>query len=520
MFGFVKNLFGKKAKRGYSDLMSSRLISDWLLSGEDVNQRIKPNLATLRSMSRDMLETNHYAISYMNLRVTNVVGPDGFKLQSRVTNRDGSPDKYARTTIEQQWADWKLPENCTIAGCAHHNDEERLQERALGADGETFIQVFPGYDNAHKFAIRTVEADQIDIELTDHTLPNGNRITMGRENDSTGRCVAFWMYGHHPGAHQQSINGNKRSRIPALSEFLKPAIYRDGVEIPNISSAGYILHQYEVKRPGQQRGIPDLAAVITPLRQLERTEDAHSMAARLSSCAVFQQVDSNADVEDPDGYGSAGQDTMDIAPGFIAKNGMGRKWEVLQPAFPNTALPDHGKYTLKGAGQALGVSYPTFSGDLEGTSYSSGRTGALAERDLFKVKQDHAINCRHRPIFQAWLRTQLLYEQLGGLNLKGELRYRNAHIQAHRWDWVDPLKDSLGKKNDLAMRVTTPQRVMIERGLDPEEVVQEWKEWEDMIAAAGLQPDEENRGADTEALRILEKITLSEEDAENQIAPD
>ena len=486
MFGRLRKLFGSKSgKRGYSDLMSSRLISDWLLSTDDPNLRLTQHLGNLRKMARDMAETNHYAISYLNLRVTNVVGPSGFKLQSRVSNREGTPDDYARGVIEREWQSWKEVGNCTVSGDVHYHDESRMNERTLATDGEVFIWIYPGYKNEHRFAIRSFEPDYIDHEynIGPGKLPNSpNSVVMGKEIDPRGRCVAYWVDGAHPGALHWHSEGKKRSRIPALSEYLAD---ENAGKMP--ARSGYILHQFEQKRADQRRGIPDLAAVTTPLRQLERTEEAHSVAARLSSCAVFQQIDSNSDVDDLDGT-SPGENGMDVSPGFIARNGMGRKWEVLQPAFPNASLPDHGKYTLKGAGQALGVTYPTFSGDLEGTSYSSGRTGALAERDQWKIKQDHSINCRERPIFNAWLRTQLLFNDFGNLRPSQERRYRVAHIQGRRWDWVDPLKDSKGKQNDLAMRITTPQRVIIEAGGDPDDIIAEWAEYEAKIAAAGLQP--------------------------------
>ena len=510
MFDRLRKFFSRSRNvRGYQDLMTSRMVSDWLLNGDDPNQRLCQNLGTLRQMSRDMAETNHYAVSYINLRVTNVVGPDGFALQSLVGNREGTPDDYARRTIEDQWKDWKLPENCTVAGDTHHNEEDRLQERALGVDGEVFIWVYPGFNNSHRFAIKTFEPDYIDHEFNCSTLPDSpNHVTMGKEIDATGRCVAYWVSGAHPGAMHWHHDGKKRSRIPALSEYLQPNMASEP------SKVGYILHQYERKRADQQRGIPELASVITPLRLLERTEEAHATAARLSSCAVFQQIDQNADEWDGDGS-SPGSDSINVAPGFIAQNGMGRKWEVLQPAFPNSDLPDHGKYTLKGAGQALGVAYPTFSGDLEGTSYSSGRTGALAERDSWRVKQDCTINCRFRPIFQAWLRTQLIFNNLGGLNLSSEMRYRKIRVQGRRWDWVDPLKDSKGKQNDLAMRITSPQRVILERGGDPEEILKEWAIYDAMVAKAGLEPTEFRGG------ELLEDAaTLSGDATSNYIAGD
>ena len=83
-----------------------------------------------------------------------------------------------------------------------------------------------------------------------------------------------------------------------------------------------------------------------------------------------------------------------------------------------------------------------------------------------------------------------MFNQLGGLKLEEEPRYRASHFQARRWDWIDPQKDSAGKKSDLGMKLTSPQRVLAERGLDPEEVLNEWAEYEQMMQAKGLEMPE------------------------------
>ena len=471
-------LKGRKAKRGYSELNTARLLSDWVMSDDDANDKLTQHLGHLRRMCRDLAETNKYTGRYLDLRVMNVVGPNGFQLQSRAADRSGNKDQFARTVIENKWREWKLPENCTVSGEMHGNDEDRLHERTLGVDGEVFILVYPGFDNAHRFATRTISSDFVDHEFNLKKLSNGNRVVMGRELTPQGRCVAIWLTGEQDGALIKPHQGGKRSRIPCLSEYMKK-----GVGAP--AKSGYILHHFSKKRPEQQRGVSDLVYALESLRHLERTEEAHHMAARLASCAVFQRVDDNADDWDYE-ESERFADQMQVTPGFVLRSGLGRKWEILQPQFPNTALPDHAKQTLQGAGASLGISYNAFSGDLEGTSYSSGRLGSLTERDCWKTKQNEAINGRIRPIFNAWLRTQLAYNILGGLAIEEETKFQSAHIQARRWDHIDPLKDSAGRKSDLQARITSPQRVIAERGDDIEEVLNEWAEYEALVESKGL----------------------------------
>ena len=155
---------GRKGARGYNDLHAARLLSDWIMSTDDANDRLTQHLGHLRKMCRDLAETNKYTGRYLDLRVMNVVGPNGFQLQSRSTDRNGNKDQYARNVIESKWREWKLPEFCTVSGDMHGNDEDRLHERTLAVDGEVFILVYPGFDNEHRFAIRTISTDFVDHE--------------------------------------------------------------------------------------------------------------------------------------------------------------------------------------------------------------------------------------------------------------------------------------------------------------------------------------------------------------------
>ena len=108
------------------------------------------------------------------------------------------------------------------------------------------------------------------------------------------------------------------------------------------------------------------------------------------------------------------------------------------------------------------------------------------------------------------VRTQLAFGLLGGLTIASEGKYRMVHFQGRRWDWVDPFKDSMGRQNDLAMRITSPQRVMRERGLDPEDILREWQEYEKMVGDANLAPTE-FREAAPEILKLFEPLSDGEQ---------
>lgn len=80
--------------------------------------------------------------------------------------------------------------------------------------------------------------------------------------DSLGAPVAYHVLRQHPGDRRRV--GLEWDRVPA---------YGSRTQRRNA------LHLYAQLRPAQTRGVPYLAAVIEPLKQLERYTDAEIMAA-------------------------------------------------------------------------------------------------------------------------------------------------------------------------------------------------------------------------------------------------
>ena len=78
-----------------------------------------------------------------------------------------------------------------------------------------------------------------------------------------------------------------------------------------------------------------------------------------------------------------------------------------------------------------------------------------------------------------------------------------AHrFYGRRFDWVDPQKDAAELREKLEMKLTDPITELYRRGLDPEEVLSNWSEW-DTLLKKYLQPSDKSNQSDT----IMETIT-------------
>jgi capsid protein len=56
-----------------------------------------------------------------------------------------------------------------------------------------------------------------------------------------------------------------------------------------------------------------------------------------------------------------------------------------------------------------------------------------------------------------------------------------------RFSWVDPQKEIAAKKEEIALMLTDPMSELEARGEDPEELLERFVAWRDMLKARGLE---------------------------------
>jgi capsid protein len=90
---------------------------------------------------------------------------------------------------------------------------------------------------------------------------------------------------------------------------------------------------------------------------------------------------------------------MQADPGTFHNLPAGVDFKGFEPQFPSNDFESFHKSILRGIASGLGVSYTSLSNDLEATSYSSIRQGALEERDFYKNITSFVIEHFIRPVF-------------------------------------------------------------------------------------------------------------------------
>lgn len=455
----------------------TNMTADWLATQTNSDALLRRSLKTLINRSRELEINNEYASAFFGSAERNVVGSEGFTLQMRVKEpAPGAPgqfqhDRLANQLIEDAWHRWSEPEHCTTTRQLRRADFERLSLRAILRDGAPLIHLIEGRtaDNPFAFRLHLYEIDHLDPEH-DERLDDRRQIRMGIEIETaTNRPLAYWLLTDHPGDTYPTrrFRGKRRVRIPA----------------------GELLHPYLLTRIGQLRGMPALAAAMLNLRMLGGYREAELMQARLA--ATKGGFFTSTGTTPPPEYGGPGGDDGDTfpteaAPGVFEHLPPGYDFKSYDPNYPNQDSAAFIKASLRGLAASVGCSYNALGQDYESVNYSSARVSMLEEREQWRLLQSWFATAVLQPIFRRWLRMSLAAGAIGGADGRRPLpltrydKFAAAHFRGRRWTWVDPAKEIQAITQELALGLTTPQRVLADRtgNNDLADIAEEWREAE------------------------------------------
>lgn len=432
----------RAAKRAYSAASDQQLKWEWLAADSSANGALKSSLKRLRNMTRDLETDNEYVGRFLFEFTGDVVGAEGFQLESMAAERVETstevvyePDEKAQTIIEEAWADWRKARNCTVTRDMPYCEFKSLQERAWVRDGNNLTRIVEGFDNDWKFAVQVIESDHLDIDLNERANTGRGKLVMGKELNSWGECTHFHLLGTHPG-DQYTEGGRTRTRVPAR----------------------HIIHRYFRTRAEQAVGAPMITNAIKSLRHLEKFTEAEVIAARIHACAAVsvEKTEENDDIDN--GYGF---DDFDLSPGGKLELDYGKTAKLLQPQHPNGNFGEFRKAILMGSASSMLVNYPMLAQDYGGVSYSSLREGRINQKKLMMCFRSINIEIEEQRIFEAWLMNALRRDLLGLPASKFE-KFRRARFHGAGFAMVDPQKEANALEKRLELKIEDPYSAAIE----------------------------------------------------------
>ena len=466
---FRRSNKAKPSKRNYAAAAKGRLFADFVGSNRSADSEIRWALRDIRNRSRDLERNNEYFRRYLQLLRVNVVGENGFNVQVRGRNPDNSLDRAGNNIIEGAWREFSRMGGPTVDGKMSMVDLCNHIITGMARDGEVFLQIVKGNYLRHGIAVQIIEPDRVDEEKNE-LAPNGNSIRMGVELDKkTRRPIAYHVLTYHKGDY----------------DYMLPANERKYEVIP----ASEMMHIYKPDRAGQTRGVPWSTAAITSLKMLHGYREAELIAARTGAAKMGFFTSPAGDGFTADGFDDADNTVpiYDAEAGSFHQLPAGVDFKAFDPSHPTSAFADFEKSILRGIAGGLGVSYTSLANDLEGTSYSSIRQGALEERDFYKTLHRFMIDHFLDPFYRMWLEHVMGF---GYIPINGETKMfkftQDVTWRGRGFQWVDPLKEMNAAVVGLQNGIISHSDIAANYGRDAEDTFAQIQRDKEMADEFGL----------------------------------
>ena len=411
----------------------------WAASSGDADYDILSDLPTLRARSRDLYYNNPLAKGAIDTKVINVVGT-GIKLQSRL-DRDVLPftEEQAETweaTTEREWRLFWNRKDCHAARTHNGNALSRMIYRQARLNGDAFIQLTrsPGINPAwfpYSLRLQVIEADRV---CNKDNAGDTEQLAGGIAKTAAGAPTAYHVLRHHPGGLKF---GNR--------EWMVIPAYGSRTGLPNI------IHLASLDRPGQSRGIPDLAPVIEPLKQLGNYTEAELMAAVVSGLfTVFIESESGdtglslSDFYDENGAQNT-DDDYKLGNGAIVELATGEKIHDSNPGRPNTAFDVFVQAILRQVGVALNLPFEILIKHFT-SSYSAARAALLDAWKYFYMERSWLTENFHQVVYEVWMYEAVANGRIHAPGFFTDPILRQAYLGA---EWIGPAKGMINEKDEV-----------------------------------------------------------------------
>lgn len=398
----------------------------------------------IRAYVRDMDRNDAVVGQLLDRCVDNCVR-DGFRLNPQ------TGDRSLDIEIKDRWEEWSTDaDRCDYTGRHTFSRMERLILRSTLLDGDCFA--LPLVDGS----LQLLEADRI----TSPTNQNTN-VILGVELDQRGRPDHYWI---------TKIRQNQRMRVGKYVP-LSPDQY-DRRPARGLEGEPLVLHVYNPSRISQTRGITAFHAIFDVLGQIEDLNFATLVRAQVSSCiALFIQRQSDFQFGSRTTETAADgttETTEELSPGLIMRGRPGESVQAFNPNVASNDYIDHVKLMLRLVGVQLGMPLTLTLLDTSNTTFH-GYRGELQQARLgFSVTQSWLSQRFHSPVYRWKMREW--FPELVQNDPRNVLR--------HRWEmpgfpYVDPTKDVAADKEQLNHGLSSPRRVVAQRGHDWKQLVRE-----------------------------------------------
>ncbi len=394
-------------------------------------------LPTMRGRVHDVVRNVPMALQAIEILQTDIVG-------SGIVAR---PESDAVQQMLTAWAD-----ECDADGV---NDLYGLQEAVVGAwmeGGEAFVRLRPRRPSDGliiPLQLQVMEAEM--LPLFDQPLNNGNEIRQGIEFDRRGRRVAYWFHRSHPGDYYTSAaEFGQLTRVPA----------------------SMVLHIYELRRPGQIRGVPRLATALQRMQQMGDMDEATIERQKQASHITFvitRPLPDSAGIDPVTGEPvEEDREVSDIDPGSAYRLLPGE--DLKTPDLPSVGR-DYDEFTTwqaRWVAAGAGVPYQLLTNDFRDVNDRTLRTilGAYRRR-IGQHQKMRLIHQMLRPIATAAIDLGVMLGEIDpGVS-------RKVPWIPPAWPYIHPVQDVEAAEREVLAGFNSRRNFITSRGRNPDDVLAE-----------------------------------------------
>ena len=454
-----------KARSQYAAAKNSLATGKWNPSDPKINTVIANSIATLRTRARQLVRDMPAMANAVDKVEQFTVG-NGITMQARVKDETtGKLSQGINQKIEDAWKRWC--DEADAGGHLHFYEMQQLACRQEVEVGEYVVikQYTTERNRFLPFRLLMVEPDQLQgYGANQNTAQN---VYQGVEYDpATGKALAYY--------------------------FEDPDRWEKTIRVP----ANQVILGFRTLRPNQLRGVTPLAPVILLAHQLRDYLEAEiSSAQRAARWLAF--------VTSPDPAGTmaafgalavptdealAGEKyTMEMGNAVIDFLKTGESVTVANHNRPGESFEPFVKFILRTFAAAAGVTYELVSGDYYDAKYTAARVSRNDMLKGIKVRRGRLIRQLCEDVHEEFMTWAVV---TGKLELPGYFDNR-AYWDRCVWmepgmEQLDPLREGRAEADAVAGKLRSPHEVLQARGRDPEQVLDEWAEWQQMLADRGL----------------------------------
>jgi lambda family phage portal protein len=434
--------------------LDTATMSRWSPTAGSANADTIRDLPVLRARSRDQMRNAPVALGALNTTVSHVVGT-GLAYTPAIdaaflgmTTEEA--DAWSEDT-KRRFDAWANSVDCDLARKLNFYGIQDLAVRSQLESGDIFV-VTPRVERTGapvRLALQLIEADRVcnpNRGADTETMVDGIEI-----DQDTGEAVACHIARKHPG-DLANVSRNSWTRVTMRGAA---------------TGRRNVLHMYKQLRPGQVRGIPMIAPILEPLKQLNRWTDAELNAAVTSSMfSVFIKMDPEAfeDMFDDKSkeavINKASSWSGEMESGQAINLLPGESIETSSPGRPNPAFDPFWGAIVRQIGMALEMPVEVLTMHFQ-SSYSAARAALLMAWKAFRSRRDLLATYLCQPVFELWIADEVAEGRIHAPGFFASDLVRSAWCAAV-WTGdgpgsIDPLKEVNAAEKRIGLGISTKE---------------------------------------------------------------